>query len=167
MNCMSQQVMTIVSLVSGVKGRKLSDLEFLSIKEFNDKRVDVDGEVADLGTSETDVATQTANTGKDMYLGKAVITLQQSSTTVTNLVKVRLFANAVEIEKRTVEVQSNSGSKNSEGFYEFISKGVKVETGQIIKITAEPTSATGTLVANATLTLWEEDTGVSPQIPST
>ena len=37
----------------------VGDLEFLSKKEFDGKRVDVDGEIADLGVSETDAVTKT------------------------------------------------------------------------------------------------------------
>ena len=51
---------------------EMGDIEYLSIKEFENKRVDVNATLSLNNTStETDLVTQTANTGKDMYLGAA------------------------------------------------------------------------------------------------
>ena len=46
--------------------KRLSDIEYLSIKEFDGKRVDVDNSMSLNDTStETDLVTQTASSGKE------------------------------------------------------------------------------------------------------
>ena len=145
-------------------GRKLGDLEFLSIKEDEDKRVDVDDATSVTNTvTETDLATQTASGGKDMYLGGAKWTCSISSNANFDIL-IQLYVNGVVVEQKTFDEVSN----NNDLEYVFLTKGEKVTTGQIIKITMIHSSATPTRITkNKTkLILWEEPTGESPQIPS-
>ena len=160
----------------GAKG-KLSDIEFLAIKEYgtdgtDSKRVDVDNTVSiSNSTTETDIATQTANTGKDMYLGGVTLHVRSTSSTgAQNNLTVRVRINGVAVE--TYEVDDLSTIAVNEGTLQgnipLISKGDKVATGQIIKVTAQHSSADANNNAayTAKLILWEETTGETPQIPS-
>lgn len=148
------------------KKRKLSDIEYLSTKEFDNKRVDVDNTLTLNNTStETDLVTQTANAGKDMYLAGASIGGQ--AVTLSNPiggVTYRLLANAVEIDRFRVE----EPQLNEEWDYKFITKGVKVAAGQIIKITAKNDTAGINRITthNGKELLFEEATGATPQVPS-
>lgn len=148
--------------------RKVSDIEFLSIKEFDGKRVDVDNPLLNLNNNsvETDLVTQTAAGGKDMYLGGASIGGSVENISGGTLVEVtyRLYANAVEIDKF---VKNDPISK--EGWtYKFLTKSVKVTTGQIIKITAKNGASGINKETNhqGKLILWEENTDETPQITS-
>ena len=161
---MSQQIMPIVSL-GAVKGRTLSDIEFLSIKDFDTKRVDVDAEDVNIvaTTTETDIVTQTADTGKDMYLGVASF----ENTIINNPpfdVTIRLVVNGITVE--TIKRDQAVGDVDFE--FTFETKGIFVTTGQIIKITVQHSVSAGNTrtSTNAKLILWEEDTGATPQIPS-
>ena len=159
------QVITIVSIQTGVKGRKLSDLEFLSIKEFNGKRVDVNALLSLNDTvTETDLVTQTANAGKDMYLGEASIGGQATNVPALDNVVYKLFVNAIEIDRYRKEQPTEFESWT----YTFTTKGIKVTTGQIIKITAKNSAAGANVNSRqqGKLILWEENTGISPQIQS-
>lgn len=147
--------------------RDLSDMEFLSIKEFEGKRTDVDAILTLNNTStETDLATQTASVGKDMYLGEASIGGQ-----VTNIaggalggVTYILYANAVEIDRFRIE----DPGLDEEWTHKFLTKGKKVGTTQIIKITAKNDNAgvNRTTTHQGKILLFEETTGETPQIPS-
>lgn len=159
--------MTIVNTQTGAKGRKLSDVEFFAIKEFDNKRVDVDNILTLANTNvETDLTTQTASGGKDMYLGEASIGGQVTDTFGGEIggITYRLFVNAVEIDRFRVE----DPSEDEEWTYKFLTKGVKVTTGQIIKITAKNDNAgvNRNTTHQGKLVLWEEDTNNTPQIPS-
>lgn len=139
------------------KKGKLSDIEYLSIKEFGGKRVDVDAQQSVATTTETDLSTQTANASKDMYLGNASGSFKKGTATTTTI-ELRLYANAVLIEELELYV-----GVNGFGTYEFKTKGIKVDATQIIKITVKQDNANA-IIHNSKLVLWEEDTGDSPQI---
>jgi len=170
---MAQQGMTIVSLVSGVKkGRKLSDIEFLAIKDYgtdgtDSKRVDANDTLTLAeSTLETDLVTQTANTGKDMYLGSASLTLADGGTNSNFQIICRLYVNGTEEERIVLQYDTSTTQRWA---WKFKTKGIKVAAAQIIKITAETiiTANNNDIDFTGKLVLWEEDTNATPQIPST
>lgn len=143
--------------------KRLSDIEFLSIKEFDGKLRQSDG----IRTTTGDIATLTATSGKDMYVGKAIINAANlgSGANVDQTITVALKLNAVTVETHSVEFVR--GTARSDALLaqtiEFISIGQKVAATQIIKlelITADTTNVTVT----GTLVCFEETTGDSPQI---
>lgn len=137
----------------GKKGRKLSDTEFLSIKEFDGKIVTNTG----VRTTVGDIVSLTANIGKDMYLASAKITLLGVGGNIETA-NIVLKINGVIIE------QTDLGADIATFPYQFQTKGVKVLAGQIIKLEILSVSLTPLVYGN--LQCFEEDTGVSPQIPS-
>ena len=141
--------------------KRLSDIEYLAIKDFDGKRVDNDGEVTLAATTtETTIVTVTANSGKDMYLGGAEASWLQSAGATNNSITFRLFLNAVELEKKVFE-RENLGD---DGSYLFLTKGAKVAATQIIKITAQNGDAGPTTIHNGKLILFEETTGETPAV---
>ena len=67
----------------GKGGKKLSDIEFLSIKEFDGKLVTNVSEQLDGGTG--NAAALTASGGKDLYLVKGSILITQDTGTGTSV----------------------------------------------------------------------------------
>jgi len=124
---MSQQIMTVVSLAQ-VRRRKLGDIEYLSIKEFEGKRVDKHDNQTLTTATETDLATQTASGGKDMYLASASFRIAVGFIGSPTII-MRLFVNGVVVERYEI----NQIDDSEEVDYTFTTKGVKVETTQIIK----------------------------------
>lgn len=149
-------ILTVFKAFIQRKG-KLSDIEFLAIKEFGSKRVDVDDQSTVATTTETDLATQTANTGRDMYLGGAsVSTINNAAGTMT--VEHRLYINGTAVQENTQLVATNAKMSTV-----FLTKGLKVAATQIIKITVK-NSASNSSNCESELILWEEATGESPQV---
>ena len=147
------------------KKKRLSDIEYLAIKEFDGKRVDVDsGATITNSSTETTVVTQTAGSApnKDMYLGGAKMSWQASAASGgANNITLRLFLNAVELEKKVYDNEA----AGSDGEYVFLTKGVKVAFGEIIKLTAQNSNASNTTtIHNGKLILFQEDTGASPAV---
>ena len=131
----------------GVK-KRLSDIEYLAIKEFDGKLVHDDLVISAVG----DIATLTASSGKDMYLAAAKIAgIEAVSGTNVVLLKV----NGTEVERFT---HTGSGSFQ----YEFKSIGLKVAATEIIKIEWTVEGNTGTI--GGFIECIEEDTDASPQI---
>jgi hypothetical protein len=140
------------------KGKKLSDIEFLAIKEFGSKlRKHTAGKVS----TNTDVATLTANTGKDMYLASAKVSIEGTLVTGTSLCDVELLVNGTIVETalyiRNYSTQAGYAVNSWE--YEFKNIGHKVAAGQIIKL-----QTTGIQSCNVVgyVECFEEDTGASP-----
>lgn len=145
----------------GKKG-KLSDIEYLSIKEFDSKLVQNDG----TRTTTGDLATLTASGGKDMYLAKAKINaVHTGDLNASRTVTVVLKLNGVIVETDTMEfITGSSRSHSSQGdSYEFISIGQKVVATQIIKLEVTVIDTTSISV-KGTLVCFEEDTGASPAV---
>lgn len=139
------------------------DISFLSKKEFDNKRVDVNGSLTLNNTIvETDLVTQIATGGKDMYLAAASINGTATSVNVVLSATYRLFINGVEKDKFSIR----DPMEGDEWDYKFIIQPVKVTTGQIIKITAQNGIAqvNAITIQNGKLVLWEEDTGVDPSL---
>ena len=136
---------------------KVSDIEYLAIKDFGGKRVDVTDNQSSSTSTEIDMATQTASGSHDMFFGGG--NFRMRNTTANNaqgLVKLKI--NGTTVEQR--EITITSGSQFT---YEFISKGHKVATGEVIKITITA-GHTGLTDYTSNLVLWEELTGDSPAV---
>ena len=131
--------------------KRLSDIEYLAIKEFGGKLVQNDGTKTTTG----DLATLTASVGKDMYLAKAKVNINASGVSNAS-VTIQLKVNAVVIEEYQTEVLADTGDK-----YEFTSVGFKVAATQIIKL--EVTAVSGMNVEGQ-LICFEETTGESPAV---
>jgi len=131
--------------------KRLSDIEYLAIKEFGGKLRQSDTPAK---TTIGDLVTLTANTGKDMYLAKAKI---QSHTTGVGSLTVQLKVNTVPIEEFKMSVVASTLIQE----FKFVSSGFKVLAGEIIKL--EVTVATNISVGGQ-LICFEENTGDTPVV---
>lgn len=161
MNCM---VFPWISYLEVQKAQviDMGDIEYLAIKEFDGKLIDNDGTLSVLG----DLCTLTASVGKDMYLATAKVNVfmaanNQGGQTVTCTLNV----NGIIRETFSWFGGTNAGGTNGDNGdnYEFDLKGIKVTTGQIIKL--EVTSIGSGMGINGIISAFEEDTGATPQIP--
>lgn len=141
-----------------VRRKKLSDIEYLSIKEFEGKTRQNNGTRTTTGT----LATLTAAAGKDMYLAKAKVTVYDQDAGNTESADIELSFNGV-----VQETVNLGGSTETQGTfeYEFIITGLKVAAGQIIKLEVVTIQATPFTIRGV-IECWEEPTGETPQIPS-
>jgi len=136
-------------------GKRLSDIEFLAIKEFDSKLVDNEAVQAATGTG----ATLTASSGKDLYLAGAQITIfrdTSSSWTVT----AELQANGVVLE--TIQSQGFvSADTLTSNTISFKAIGNKVAATQVLKIeiTVSTNATTESFIQG-----FEETTGESPAV---
>lgn len=135
----------------------MSDIMFLAKKEFDGKLRTDEGFISGTG----DLATLTANTGKDMYIARAKVTFYHNDTGVGGAVgdKVELKINGVTVETAPFS-WSNDGPRTLD--YEFKNIGHRVTTGQIIKL--EVTVLNVDTDVEGFIECWEEDTGVTPVI---
>ena len=142
----------------GLGGRRarLSDIEFLAKKEFDGKLRQNDGTRASSVTG--DLATLTANTGKDMYLAKAKISAIMENSTSADL-DVELKVNGVIKATWSARLDVTDAPITN---YEFAVTGLKVAATQIIKI--EVITINTGMEVNGELVCFEEDTGVDPTI---
>jgi len=143
-------------------GKRLSDIEYLAIKEFDSKLVENE---STQGTGATgDLGTLTASSGKDMYLASAKCSFQ-AATNAGGKAQVELKVNGVIKETAVLHVVSSSGTANGKGSqsmeYEFKNIGQKVAATQIIKL--EVISNT-TAIVEGYVQCFEEDTGASPAV---
>ena len=142
-------------------GRRLSDIEYLAIKEFDGKTRQVDGTATAAGT----IATITAASGKDMYLSGAKISIGHNNSLVSNvfgLTQVDLYINGTIVESCVRSSLALSGGAE-EVDYEFNTKGVKVAATQIIKLELAAINNTREIVSGV-INVFEEATGDSPAI---
>lgn len=156
-------VFPVIQFLKPRGGRKLSDIEFLAIKEFEGKRVDAYNEVVKTTATEADLVTATAGTGKDMYLASAKASMTMGATGFQTLPTFRLYINGSVVEKFQVRDLDSSVHPETSEKYTFLTKGVKVDAGQIIKITVEQ-DTTNSTTYHGKLILWEESDGESPQV---
>ncbi len=158
---MSQQIMPIVSIVRAAFD-EMSDIQFLAIKEFNGKLVEDEGGQAVNTTG--DLATLTADTGKDMYLGKAHASVSLDGLgTTAGVGTIVLKVNGLVKDTWNFALLAGSGEAGTTmDDHEFLI-GFKVVTGQIIKL--ECTVAGTDVLTQGQIECWEESTGQSPQIP--
>ncbi len=160
---MSQQGMTIVSLVTGVGDTDMGDIEYLAIKEFDGKLRSDEGFLSATG----DLATLTANTGKDMYLARAKVTYFSNDVNAANDIAaeivLKINGTIIETVKNTWTVGTTSDGGELTFDYEFKNTSHKVLAGQIIKL--EVISIGAETDVEGFIECFEEDTGDSPQIP--
>ena len=137
------------------------DIAFLVKKEFDGKLREAHGTLSATG----DLATLTANTGKDMYLARAkIIAVIEASGQLLRTIIVQLKVNAVIKDSARIELNSTaSSSQNGDSVmaYDFAT-GFKVVAGQIIKLEAITVDAS--IQVSGSIECFEEDTGVSPII---
>ncbi len=151
----------ILFKVGAVATEDMSDIQYLAIKEFDGKIRSSEGILSVIG----DLATLTANNGKDMYLASAKITFTLSTIIVgqANLNnRVDLKINGVLIESARYSININSGNL-FDLVYEFKNIGRKVLAGEIIKLEAITLGSVSSVAGF--IECFEEDTGNSPQIP--
>ena len=145
------------------KGR-LSDIEFLAIKEFGGKLVTNVSEQLDGGTG--NAASLTASSGKDLYLVKGSVIITQDATSASQLLAdIDLIANSVVID--TIKVQAVGGSTTGpygpqSRRYDFVVQGIKVAATETIVIDVIASDADFDIIG--TLVGFEETTGESPAI---
>ena len=145
-------------------GGKLSDIEFLSIKEFDGKLVQNDGSKTTTG----DLATLTASSGKDMYVAKAKIVATLSSNPGAGYYNTTVALKINGVTEETVVLSfartSTSGDGQSNTLsYEFVNIGRKVAATEIIKLEV---TTINSLSVNGVLLCFEETTGETPQVAS-
>lgn len=144
------------------------DLAFLAKKEFDNQRVDVSSTGLTLSdtSTETTLVTQTASTGKDMYMAKASAETHVDLATGAFDVTARLYVNGVVVETLTLEGFVDTNGPDNMHTFNFKSTGDKVLTTQIIKITIQNSSGAASRRSSSRgkLILWEEDTGVDPTV---
>jgi len=144
--------------------KRLSDIEFLSIKEFDGKLVTDEGGRTTVG----DIATLTANSGKDLYLAKAKVSIFfQTTDNIPRTFTIDLKVNGVTKATWTHEALNSvqAGSERTtdlNGQYEFPIIGLKVAATQIIKLELITIDTAGGVEGQ--LICFEETTGESPQI---
>lgn len=161
--------MTMVGLplilfqVGGAKD--MGDLEYLSIKEFGGKLRTAKGSNSATG----DLATLTANTGKDMYIARAkCVFYTDNDTGFSNSVgdKVVLKLNGSIIETSAFTAFNDPGNGDASGNsvinYEFKNMGHFVLAGQIIKL--EVTVLDANTSVEGFISCFEENTGTTPAV---
>ena len=148
-----------IPFLFGVR-KRLSDIEYLSIKEFDGKLVKNEGTLSATG----DLATLTASSGKDMYLATAKVNVWINADNFnTQIVQIELKANGTVIETFNASFEASTSLLTGGNVpYTFNIKGVKVAATQIIKL--EVISIGANIDANGQLTCIEETTGDSPQV---
>lgn len=141
---------------------QLSDIQFLAVKEFQGKLRSDEGFLSAVG----DLATLTANTGKDMYLARASVTFFPNTATFqgTTPDEAVLKINGVIVESAKVSLvrHTSAGSTNITETYEFKNIGRKVLAGQIIKI--EVITLSATIDVEGFIECFEETTGATPRL---
>ena len=145
------------------RGRKLSDIEFLAIKEFDGKTRQVDGTRSATGTLAT--ITAGASPNKDMYLSGAKVSVNHNNSSASisfGNTQVDLTINGTVVESARIESITTGGGTHS-STYEFNTKGVKVTTGQIILLNVQAINNSRETIAGV-INVFEEDTGASPAV---
>jgi len=140
------------------KKGKLSDIEFLSIKEFGGKLVKNEGNVTAAG----DIATLTASGGKDMYLARAkvVFYLEDASAGTADADEVVMKVNGVIVETVKSSMNGSSDTGIVSWDYEFKNIGHKVAATQIIKL--EAITLDTDVAIEGFIECFEETTGATP-----
>ena len=140
------------------KGRRLSDIEYLAIKEFDGKLVKNEGFLSATGT----LATLTASAGKDMYIARAKVIFYLNALSAASSVadKVELQINGTAVETASHSILTASGLAVFE--YEFKNIGHKVAATQVIKL--EVITLDADIDVEGFVECFEEATGASPAI---
>lgn len=136
---------------------------FLAKKDFDGKLRQNDSASK---TTTGDLATLTANSGKDMYLGKAYCNIRaddiNSNSDPVAVVELSINGTVVETYSNSSETSTSANDHGStSGSHEFIHIGHKVATTEIIKL--EVISVTNCKIDGA-IVCFEEATGATPVI---
>ena len=151
-----------VSDVGGV----LSETAFLAKQEFESTHNLRDNTGTKVNGAIGTLATLTANTGKDMYLIAAWVTIKQDTKSsdpeqfeavlkIDGIIEDRLYLSTMSTFRPSGE---GGGSSSKQG--KFILKGVKVTTGKVIKI--QVITSDTVLDAAGTLSCFEVPSGTDP-----
>jgi len=136
---------------------RLSDIEYLAIKEFDGKISSNEGRLSVTG----DLATLTAASGKDMYLAKAKVNCIYSGSGTSGTL-IELSINGTVIESFIFDGSVLAGTTPQPTNYDFINMGRKVAATQVIKLEVI-SIGTGDEI-EGTILCFEETTGDSPAI---
>lgn len=145
----------------------MSDIEYLSTLESGvdapaGAAVKVDS--GEIGAGATgDAASITADTGKDMYVSKARITVSSTGSAPSGHVTCVLKLNGSIVETAKIGHTFAIARGAAFSWAEYVSVGKKVAAGQIIKL--EVTVAGIQLQCSAHLECFEVNTGVTPRLP--
>ena len=138
----------------------MSDILFLAVKDRAGKTKKA---TATSITTVTNVVTLTAGSGKDLWFGRASVSIRQNTfgTSTIRSCDVVLKANGVEVDRITVTLQDSNVSTPTapKSIREFFNWSGFVTTGQ--SITIDVVSINGFYVSG-TLICWEENSGESP-----
>ena len=143
--------------------KRLSDIEFLAIKENDGKLKKNEGFLSATGT----LATLTAASGKDMYIASAKVTFYTNSTSPNAAIadKVELHINGTNVET-AVSSMLDENATDAAGVYtwtyEFKNIGHKVLATQVIKL--EVITLDSETDVEGYIECFEEATNVSPQV---
>ena len=122
----------------------MSEILFLSVKEHAGKLRSAEG----IATAAGDVASLTANTGKDMYLASAKVTFAleglSNQQAAFDEVVLKINGTVVETAKSSMVITAGEGG-NTVHTYEFKNIGHKVAASQIIKMEAITVDADTTI----------------------
>lgn len=141
--------------------KRLSDIEYLSIKEFDGKLRKNESNKTTTG----DLATLTATSGKDMYIARAKCNFYAetlSNATGNGVVELKINGVVVETARFAYGVDTSQSGGTFAKDYEFKNVGHKVAATQIIKL--EVTVLDVDVAVEGFIECFEEATAESPQI---
>jgi hypothetical protein len=155
---------SIIPAIGGAEQHVLmSDILFLSVKEFAGKLVKNEGAATGTGT----LATLTASSGKDMYLARAQVVFAMdtlvSSTSLLNKIELQVNGTVVETALHS-HLQSSGGGATVAFAYDFRNIGHSVAATQVIKL--EVITLDADVTVEGFVECYEEPTGVSPFVAS-
>lgn len=167
---MSQQIMTIVSLVRLLGISILSDILVLAVKEFGNKLISLNS-TSDETTTGVKL-TRTIPSGKTFYLGRAKIVPADTPVSATSTdwraTAVIKFDGTI-VDNIGYAGQTEQGAGEGPGMgiagasLESNQMGISLDGDGVKKVEVDLTNLVGTNHAvRLSLIGWEEDTGTSP-----
>lgn len=144
--------MSYITSILFNKVGKLSDIEYLMIKEFGGKLKHDEGSATATGT----LCSVTAGSGKDLYVARAKVSASFTSSFPS--ATVELQANGVTIETVTLKFDNDQSAYEE---YEFKNVGHKVDATQVLRL--QITALTSTLTVEGFIECVEETDGASPR----
>ncbi len=151
----------IITFLQG--GKKVSDIEYLAIKEFGGKLRSEKGSRSTTG----DLVRLVAASGKDMYMARAKVNFRVLSVSGNHDATVELQSGA-DGSETTREIFEGGGNSESGGTvfgnpqYEFVWQG-KVAATEVIQLEVTVKSGS-TVTVEGVLEVFEETTGDSPAV---
>lgn len=140
--------------------KRLSDIEYLAIKEFDGKLVKNEGTLSATGT----LATLTASSGKDMYIARAKVTFYVNALgtpeSVADTVELQLDGTPIETAIFSFDASSEGGVLTFS--YSFENIGHKVAATKAIRL--ECTVLDADTDIEGFVECFEETTGESPAV---